>query len=635
MADNLSFTKLDFGEIREELKNFLRSQNQFQDYNFEGSNISVLLDLLAANSYQQNFYRNMAFSEMFLDTAQLRQNALSHAKEMNYLPASTQSATTRLNLTFNNVTDNPTAITIPKGTKFTAQCGTKSFTFLTDKSHTVTPSGNTYRITGMPVFEGKYVKEFYTVDDNNPVDYVINNENVDISSLTVRVRSTSDVGSTVNDYVRATSIFGVEANDRVFYVDNYFDNLYKIDFGRNRFGRQPVTGNVIELEYRVTKGSEANGAKNYSPVGTIAGYSARVTNNEAAINGSERETLEDIKFFAPKSLQVQDRAVTKTDYEILLKQRFPNIQAISVYGGDELNPPDYGKVYISVDVVGSIGAGDSEIVSYKEYIRDKTPLTVEPVFVPAKFMFVNMVVNVTYDPKLTAMRESEIQSLVRNALVDYSEANLNKFNSTLRQSRVSNVIDQLDDSIVSTDIVAKPIIEYAPSLGISTSPSFDFNASLRQPYLLNENVGFNNYESAISTSRFTINNNLVELQDDGSGSINAVTASDSAQRIFKRRVGIVNYQTGSIKLSNFNVSSYVGSAIQIIANTSDKDITAPKDRILVIRANDLTINVRALGQETSARTASDVSFASSSSSSNTTTTQVETVDVATYPSTGI
>jgi hypothetical protein len=592
MAENYQFTELDFGQIKENLKTYLKGQAQFRDYDFEGSNMNVLLDVLAANTFQNNFYRNMVFSEMFMDSAVMRENVASHAKELGYTPGSRSSAMAKLNITFSNVVDSPNSISIPAGTKFNAQCGNKTFVFSTARTQSVTPLNGVYSVTDLAVYEGKSIREYYTVDSSsNPQDYIINNENVDIDSIRVYIRDNVNDNSFKREFIKKNSIFGVELNDRIFYLEPYFDNLYKIDFGRNRFGLQPSSGNVIEIEYRVTKGVDANGARNFSPIGNIAGYTPRITNSPVSINGSDRETIEDIKFFGPKSIQTQERAVTRSDYEVLLRQRFPSIQAISVYGGDELDPPQYGKVYISVDVIGSIGAGDSEIIAFKEYIRDKTPLAIEPVFKAAEFMYTQLAVAVNYSSSVTTKSSGDIESIVRGGIADYSETNLNQFGIALRQSRLVNYIDNLDPSIVSSDMKTKAIIEYAPALNVITNPSFNFGNKLFQPYAFDETIGFSNYTSAITSSKFSINGTLVTLQDNGLGTIMAIASGSSATRVFKRNIGTINYLTGVMKLSNFDVSSYLGNAIKIYATTESKDIIAPKDRLLIIRPTDINVTI--------------------------------------------
>jgi hypothetical protein len=423
MADNNSFSNLDFEQVKENLRNYLRSQSQFKDFDFEGSNMSVLIDLLAYNTFNHNVYNNMMFSEMFMDSVQLRENALSRAKELNYTARSIQSAVATLDIEFNTRNTTPSVITIPKDTRFTAVCGKTTFNFITDRSYNVKPVDGRYSIEGMKVYEGRVLREYYTIDDSVKQKFLINNANADMSSVRVFVRANSNASTPAVEYFKRNDIFGVAQDDKIFYVSTYFDQNYQIEFGRDRFGRQPKNGEVIEIEYRVTKGSEANGATNFSPVANIDNQVPSIVNFPVAVNGADEETIEDIKFFAPKSIQVQERAVTKTDYEILLKQAFPNIETISVYGGDEMDPPRFGKVIISVDVLGSDGAGEAEIRQYREFIQDKTPLTIEPIFVPAKFMYIDLEMIVTYDQKLTSKSDSGIEAVVREAITSYSKSN--------------------------------------------------------------------------------------------------------------------------------------------------------------------------------------------------------------------
>lgn len=600
MANQTPFTELDFTQVKEKLKTFLRSQDKFSDYDFEGSNINVLLDILAYNTYHNNHYNNMAFSEMFMDSAQLRENVMSQAKELGYLVKSRVSPMVDLAISINTSTSStsgidsdPAFVTIPKGTKFNAQCGNKTYTFITDQNRIVRKENGTYTLDDLRVYEGAYVKEYYTVDGTSSQVFVVNNSNIDTSSVNVTVRDSAESNNTTS-HTRASTIFGVDSDDPVFYVESHFENLYKIDFGRNRFGRQPINGNVVEIEYRVTKGEEANGAGSFTPVSTVGGYTMTVTSNTYAGFGAERESIEDIKFFAPRSIQTQERAVTKRDYEVLLKQRFPEIQTISVYGGDEVEPPQYGRVVISVDTINADGAGEAEIELFKNYIQDKTPMTIEPVFVPAQFMYVDLAISVDYDTRITSLGSSNVSALVQDAIVTYNTANLNKFNYTLRQSRLSNVIDTADVSILSTDIVAQPIIEYAPTLGDLANPSFNFSTALVQPYAFDETVGFTTYKPCITTTKFTLNGSLVTLHDNGLGVIHAITADASSRRVFKKNVGTVDYETGVVRLTNFIVDSFEGRAIKFYANTAKKDISSTKDRILVVRSEDIRITVNAV-----------------------------------------
>ena len=327
-------------------------------------------------------------------------------------------------------------------------------------------------------------------------------------------------------------------------------------------------------------------------LGAFGGASSiDITVVEQSGGGVDSETIESIRTFAPKALQIQERAITTRDYETLLRTRFPNIQAISVYGGDEVDPPQFGKVIISVDVVGGEGVADYEIANFKRYLRDKTPLTIETIFVSAKYMFVDTTVNVVYDPNLTSKSASQIRAEVQQAVIDYQNANLNDFKKTYRQSNLAASIDRLETSIMSSDIVAKPIIEYIPDLGISASPSFSFETQLLKPYPYDEDNGFVGFKPAVSSTKFTVDNTRVSARDDGNGNIMLVISGAEGDNVFKPSVGTIDYTTGIVRLIDVNITQFDGTAIQFTASSVAKDIKPPKDRIIVIRGSDIKVNV--------------------------------------------
>lgn len=572
---------LDFFEIRESLKEYLQNQEQFLDYDFDGSNISTIIDVLAYNAFYNSYYYNMAISESFLDSATQRNSVVSHAKELNYLPSSRRSAKATMNIVFTSASNQSNILTIPAGTPFNGRCGNQVFTFLTDVAYNATrvDDTNQFYVEGVVAYEGRNVGEILSVDNST-----ISNEFIDTSSLRVFVNS--------EPFVYKSNIFGVQTLDKVFYLQAEPDGLYSLQFGENTFGVQPKVTDRIEAYYRISSGSQANGIKSLTLAsGALGETNANVSLIGVTSGGAYAEDIESIRKFAPKSLQVQERAITKRDYETLLKQRFNNIQAVSVYGGDEVDPPQYGKAIISVDVAGVNGVSTSEISTYRTFLKEKTPLTIEPVFVAAKFMFVNSEINVVYDANVTNKNAATIRSEIVENILRYNNERLNDFNITLRQSNLSAAIDQVDSSILSTDIISKPIIEYVPTLGVNENPSFSFSTELVVPYPFDSTKGFTNYKSTLNTSVFILNGSRVILIDDGKGEILAVTADSSSRNIFKRRVGTIDYATGKISLSNFNVTSFQGDAIRFNVSTKNKDIRSPKDRILVIREKDLVVNV--------------------------------------------
>jgi len=584
MTDLSPTTQLDFNETKEQLKTFLKNQDQFKDFDYEGSNLNVLLDVLSYNTHYNSYYYNMMIGEMFLDSATQRNSVLSHAKELNYLPTSRRSSAVSATVSITAANLDSNYFSIPANTAFIGRCGNKTYNFLTNKAHTAIKSStndNVYTVSDVDLFEGRIITEIL------PPHLTISNSDIDTRSLIVTVNK-DDV------YTYRSDIFGVTATDKVFYLQAEKDGKYSVQFGRDKFGKQPTITDTISVTYRVTNGPSANGVGSLT-IGNFGGSSSiSVTLENNSSGGSVAEDIESIRTFAPKALQVQERAVTKRDYEVLLRSRFPNIQAISVYGGDEVIPPQFGKVIISVDVTGGQGAADYEIANFKSYLRDKTPLTIEPVFVVAKFLYVDAVVNIRYDANLTTKSASQIQTEVNDAISVYQEENLSDFNKTYRQSRLAAHIDALDSSILSTDIVAKPIIEYIPILNFATSPSFSFESSLVQPYPFDASTGFATFKPAIQSTKFTVDDNLVLAKDDGKGNIMLVTANADVESVFKSSVGTVDYTTGAIKLSNLNVKSFEGKAIKFTATTSNKDIRPPKDRIIIIRGEDVTVTVSPL-----------------------------------------
>ena len=588
MANISPIQNLDFFATKSALKTYLSNQDRFADYDFEGSNMNVLLDLLAYNTFYNNYYYNMAISEMFLDSAQERNSMISHAKELNYLPRSRRSA--KAVVTFNiTATQSSNFFVIPKDTKISGKCGNVTFTFLTEKAYTaVTTQVATdpltprlYTIANVEVFQGRLITETLDISDTT-----LSNKMIDTRSLYVEVNE--------EEYVYKTDIFGITATDKVFYLQPEEDEKYSLQFGQDKFGKQPTAGDTITAKYRISSAEEANGVTSMTSSGLAGAANVSIVVTTPSNGGLSAETVESIRAFAPKALQVQERAVTTRDYEILLRNRFPNIEAISVYGGDEVDPPQFGKVIISVDVTGGEGAADFEIASFTDYLKDKTPLTIEPVFVPAKFLFVDTIVDVVFDPNITTKSASQIRSEVTSAITAYSTASLADFNKTLRQSRLAATLDAVDNSIISSSIFASPIIQYVPVLNTVSNPAFSYETALVQPYAFDATTGLSGFTPAVRTTKLTIEGTLVTLQDDGAGKMMAVTASTSSVSVFKRSIGTIDYTTGAIKLSNLIVDSYEGGAIKFIANSVAKDIKAPKDRIITIRGEDITVNVTTL-----------------------------------------
>lgn len=578
-------TELDFFNIKDQLKTHLKGQDKFRDYDFEGSNMSVLLDVFAYNTYQNNFYTNMAISEMFLDSATMPNSVVSHAKELNYLPKSAKSAMAVLAITISDSNETTNSITIPKNTKFKSKAGNgQSFNFYTNKAYIATRIANgNYYVECVEVFEGELADEAFfikTKDDK----LTLSNTNIDTSSIRVLTNPANPVDQ--QEYLYTSGIFGVSSTDPVFYLQPSFDEGYEIYFGRDMYGKTPAFNDEIRVAYRVTNNADANNSDSFTTDFRANVYVATFQN---AFGGTEKESLEDTKFFAPKSIQTQERAVTRRDYETLLKNRFNNILDVSVYDGSELDPPQFGKVAISVNINGGISENNTnEII---KYLEDKTPIAIQPVFVKADFMYIDIAMTVYVDENTKTKSNNEIIADMYDVIETYNLANLEKFSSTFRISRLTNLVDNKDNFILSNTVEAEPFVEYNPELGIKSNPKFSFGGALIKPYPFSAVEGFSGYKPALKSSVFTYDSTSCFLQDDGIGNIHIVSADVSNIQIINPSIGIIDYTTGIVKLSDFIVSAYVGTAIKMFANTIDRNITSPKNLILKIRKSDVNISI--------------------------------------------
>lgn len=589
----LNISQLDFESNKQQFIEYLKSQTQFKDYNFEGSNMSVLLDVLAYNTFQNNFYTNMAINEMFLDSAVLKNSIVSHAKELNYLPRSRRSAkaVVRVTITDNTLTDQ--TITLPAYTEFSSNYQGQNFEFVTDQAHVLKKiAPGTFVGENIEIFEGQMLASFeregFFVDDDGILRVVLSNENADTDSIVVFVDAEQTEDQNV--FIRKNDIFGVGPTDKVFYVEPHYDDRYTVYFGNNQFGLQPLEYEDIRVRYRITSGEEGNGAFKFELATNIG--EATVETIQAAAGGAERESVESIRYFAPKALQIQERAITTKDYEILLKQKFPEIQAVAAYGGEELEPPQFGKVAISV----YLGQGQESLSStlsaaYIEYLREKSPLAVEPVFITSEFLYACVTIDVYYDGKLTRKSGGEIEAMVRQAVQDYSNNQLDDFNTTMRLSKISGAIDDLDISIESNSISAHPYILYTPELKVKLNPSFKFFAELIKPYPYKDVSGLADYKPAVKSSMFMYNNTSVYLQDDGVGNIQIVTSDVANPKVIVPKTGSVDYKTGEINLVNFETSGFTGNGIKITAMTKKSDIASPNGRIFRIKDEDVFVNI--------------------------------------------
>ena len=592
----LNISELDFETIKDQFKDYLRNQTQFKDYNFEGSNMSVFLDVLAYNTFQNNFYGNMAINEMFLDSAVLKNSVMSHAKELNYLPRSRRSAKAVVNVTITDTSIVGQTITLPAYSSFNTTFQGVQFDFVTEKVHVARKTApNTFVAEGVEIFEGQMLASFeregYFVGQDGILRVILTNENADTESIEVFVDAEETENQNV--FLRKNDIFGVGATDKVFYVEPYYDGRYTVYFGNNKFGLQPLEFEDIRVRYRITSGAESNGAFNFSLALSSDTATAVVTTTSVAAGGAERESLESIRYFAPKSIQIQERAITTKDYEVLLQRQFPEIKAISAYGGETLDPPEFGKVAISVYLgQGREGLSTTLSAAYIAYLSDKSPIAIEPTFIDSEFIYGCVTADINYNSKTTKKSAAQIEQLVRGAIAQYNQDALDNFDVTLRLSKLSSLISAVDTSIESNTLNVCPYIIYSPAINVTASPAFKFYAELVKPYPYEDSNGFTDFKPAVKSSVFQYNNVDSFFQDDGNGNIQIVTSDLVNPQVVKPVAGNINYKTGEINLVGFKTEGFEGSGITVMVTTKLDDIAAPAGRIFIISDDDVTVNMK-------------------------------------------
>lgn len=577
----LQVTELDFEDIRSNLKSYLSTQSQFQDYDFEGSNMAVLLDILAYNTHYNGYYVNMLANEMFLDTAQQRDSVVSHAKLVGYVPVSAIGATANVNVTFGGVANSVAQFTIPKNSKFTTTIDDIQYTYVTPIAYKVTNTSNTFS-RAITIKEGLPLTHRFTVNNSNPVRYVLPNDNVDFTSISVSVQeSISD--TTVTEFTIATNISQVFSTSPVYFIEEAYDGKYEIIFGSGSLGRSLKNGNIVIVDYLVSNGEVTNGASTFTVDDlsgvTVAYTSATVSTNTNAIGGRPPETIESIKFNAPRKFQTQNRAVIDNDYQRILLSENPDLQSVIAFGGEKADPPVFGKVYVAVKPFGEQFATTTRKQQLKESIVDRTPLSIDPVFIDGDYTYIIPTISTFYNRAQTTASTSEIEQAVRDTITAFSTNNLERFGNRLRYSRFVRALDNLQiGSILNNDASLKLEKRFVPNVNIAEKVDLKYNNPIRK--------------STLDSTSFVFNGFTSFLDDDGLGNVRIYRFDENRQKlVLKPTAGTINYTTGRIQVENFNPTDYTGIEMQVQITPDRLDIIPVREQILLMNANDAVITL--------------------------------------------
>ena len=592
MAANnvLRITDINFDTIKSNLKSFLSNQNQFTDYDFDSSTMAIILDLLAYNTYYNAFYLHMVGNEMFLDTAQLRESVVSRAKMLGYTPRSARGATANLNVIV-TPNDSPLNVTVSANTKFTTSIDGITYTFVTPQSYSLTPMDNGTFAGNITISEGNPVQFRYNVSTSNPSKYIIPNNNADTDSVVVRVQESSS-NTTINTYLKASDLSAVNSISKIFFLQETNDSLYEVYFGDNVFGKKPRDGNIVIIDYRVTNGSDVNGANTFSAPSTIAGYSTfTVTTNSSAQGGANQESITSIRYNAPYKFQAQDRLVTVNDYKNTILSENGDLQSLSVWGGEENNPPVYGKVFVCAKPRSGAIISTQRKELIKSQLRTRNVLSIDVEFVDATYLYIVPTIKVRYDPDLTSLSAAALNTKIQNALIQFEEDNLGIFQNKFYSSKLINKIVASDPSFISADVDIQLQKRFVPVTNAITKYSINFNNAIKRPNTTQHSSHPGSHN--LSSSKFTYGNyTSARFDEDGEGQLRIFKQESSGTQTYvKNNIGTVDYDTGLVTINNLLISAYNGSYLSININPVEKNIFGIRNQILLITdASIQTIN---------------------------------------------
>ena len=594
MATKLQISELDFDGIKDNLKNFLSQQDEFRDYNFEGSGMSVLLDLLSYNTHYLGYNANMLANEMFLDSADLRSSVVSLAKSVGYTSTSATSSEAVVNVTVSPASG--ASLTMSRGTKFTTTVNGSSYSFVNNTNLTITPVDGVYTFSNVKLNEGTYLNYRYTANlSDTDQRFIIPNDNVDTKTLTVKVQESSS-DSTTNTYTLATGITGLDSTSKVFFLQEVENEKYEVYFGDGVLGQAVADGNIIIFDYIVCNRTAANGATSFALGGTIGGFSnATVTTVSNANGGSNPESISSIKYNAPRDYTAQDRAVTVDDYKVLVKSLYANAQAVQVYGGEDAAVPDYGKVYISIKAKSGTSLTETTKASIVNSLKQYAVASVRAVIIDPEITYLTLTTNFKYDSGATVKDVSTLQTNVLQAIITYGNNTLENFTGVFRHSKLTESVNNADTSILSNITTVKLYKFITPTLSEGLKYTLSFNNAFYNPHSGHNSSG----GGVISSTGFKINDdnstNEHFLDDDGAGNIRVYYLSGTTRIYTSSTFGTIDYATGEIILTSANITSVsnidgaASTRIRIFAIPNSNDIVPVRNQVLEIDIANSTI----------------------------------------------
>jgi hypothetical protein len=583
MATNnkINISELDFDNIKANLKEFLKGQSEFSDYDFEGSSLNVLLDILAYNTHYNAMYTNLAYNEMFLDSASKRDSVVSIANNYGYLPTSKKSSRARINISFPVGTNTQSSISLPKGSVFVGQANSTEYNFYTTSEYISTRIGSNYVFENVDIYEGKFVAERFTVFENSK--YTLANNNIDTSTIKVTIQ---DISESLNSftYKFSETVIGLTPSSEVYFLKEIEDQKYELFFGKNNLGKEPGVGSVITVEYLTTNAADANGMRLFTYDGVITGTPV-ITLVEIANGGRAEESNDEIKYNVSRRFKNQNRAVTSDDYIEIIRSNYADIDTISCWGGQSMSPPVYGKVYISIKPKSSLFLTPPE-KSYiiESILKPRSVLGITPELVDPTYVTAQIDTTIYYNPNVTNKTASQLSDLVRQTILDYNDVYLQKFDGVLRYSRLIRDVDDSDQAIISniTTVTLRRNIDIAFNIAAK------YKIAMHNPIYKSDVA-----EEAVLTNGFYIDDSNVPyyIDDDGLGKLRMFSLSSNFEKVFKStNVGSVNYTTGEVIINSLFVTGLVESDLVLIIKPQSNDVISFQNQIVNIDNTYLSVN---------------------------------------------
>jgi len=586
-TNKLKITELDFDRIKDALKTYLSGQSEFRDYDFTGSAMNILLDVLAYNTHYNGFYANMLASEMFLDSATLRSSIVSLAKHLGYVPSSKKGASVNIDVTF---TGSGSSITIPKNTKFTTKINTDTYTFLTTETRVAKKdsTGDTYTVTGLNIVEGVYFTSSQTVIGRDNEVFSIPNDDIDLDTLVVAV-----AGET---YIKADDITEIKSTDRVYFIQEGTSGLYEVYFGDGVIGKKVETGDTVQLWYNISMlGADGNGAKTFTLADNITGATSATislsTGHTRSSGGTEREATSTVRINAPRQYTLQKRVVTADDYRARLINDYTAVDSVRVWGGEENKIPDYGSVYISIKPkTGYVLSYAERQKIAQDVLKKRNMINITPKFIDPHFVWIVPDVSVAYDPRKTVRDEDAIKTRVKNTILAYSSASLGKFGEYFRHSLLTRAIDDTEVAITNSTVRVKLKTRIKPVLRIKGDYTVRFWNQLHHPH--------RGHASNIKSTLFKfkgLDGCYLEDHDNEVYVVRSQTPDVQTNDYLTnklQKVGVIDYASGDLLLSDFMVQEIGDGSdyVYITADPESDDIIPQQNTILTIESGDITVN---------------------------------------------